>query len=215
KPTQHSVHALRAIGIQPDAIICRSEKEIDGDLKEKIALFCDVPREAVVSVPDVDSIYEVPLMLEASGLGKVMARHFELDETTHAPDNGPWIELVDGIKHPRASVPIALVGKYVALPDAYLSVIESLKHAGIHPRLAGAQGLRRGGRVRAPPPPLRVQQRVPRGAGRRGHGVQRRVAERPPGGDHRAGRPPVVRGEPVPPRVPLAPEPRAPGAHDA
>ncbi len=136
KPTQHSVHALRAIGIQPDAIICRSEKEIDADLKEKIALFCDVPREAVVSVPDVDSIYEVPLMLEASGLGKVMARHFELDESTHAPDNGPWIELVDGIKHPRASVPIALVGKYVALPDAYLSVIESLKHAGIHHGLA-------------------------------------------------------------------------------
>src|SRR5439155_64816 len=77
-----------------------------------------------------------PLMLEASGLGKVMARHFELDETTHAPDNGPWVELVDGIKHPRASVPIALVGKYVALPDAYLSVIESLKHAGIHHGLA-------------------------------------------------------------------------------
>src|SRR6267142_1481794 len=99
KPTQHSVQALRAIGIQPDAIICRSEIPIDADLKEKIALFTDVPREAVVSVPDVDSIYEVPLMLEASGLGKVMAKYFEL-------------------------------------PDAYLSVIESLKHAGIHHNLA-------------------------------------------------------------------------------
>src|SRR2546427_11866627 len=132
KPTQHSVQALRAIGIQPDAIICRSELPIDNDLKEKIALFTDVPREAVVSVPDVDSIYEVPLMLEASGLGKVMARHFELDEAVHAPESGPWIQLVDRIKHPRASVPIAIVGKYIQLPDAYLSVIESLRHAGIH-----------------------------------------------------------------------------------
>src|SRR5215467_1303155 len=136
KPTQHSVQALRAIGIQPDAIICRSEKAIDADLREKIALFTDVPREAVVSVPDVESIYEVPLMLEAAGLGKVMAKHFELDEATHAPDNGPWIQLVDRIKHPRASVPIAVVGKYVALPDAYLSVIEALKHAGMHHGLA-------------------------------------------------------------------------------
>ena len=103
KPTQHSVQALRAIGIQPDAIICRSERAIDADLKEKIALFTDVPREAVVSVPDVDSIYEVPLMLEASGLGKVMAKHFELDEATHVPDNGQWIQLVERIKHPRAT----------------------------------------------------------------------------------------------------------------
>src|SRR5258708_7159352 len=136
KPTQHSVQALRAIGIQPDAIICRSEIPIDADLKEKIALFTDVPREAVVSVPDVDSIYEVPLMLEASGLGKVMAKHFELDEAAHTPEHGPWIQLVDRIKHPKATVPIAIVGKYIALPDAYLSVIESLKHAGIHHNLA-------------------------------------------------------------------------------
>src|SRR5437899_8402673 len=132
KPTQHSVQALRAIGIQPDAIICRSELPIDNDLKEKIALFTDVPREAVVSVPDVESIYEVRLMLEASGLGKVMAKHFELDEAAHVPDLEPWTRMVDRIKHPRASVPIAIVGKYIQLPDAYLSVIESLRHAGIH-----------------------------------------------------------------------------------
>src|SRR2546428_9609109 len=131
-PTQHSVQALRAIGIQPDAIICRSELPIDNDLKEKIALFTDVPREAVVSVPDVESIYEVPLMLEASGLGKVMAKHFELDEAAHVPDLEPWTRMVDRIKHPRASVPIAIVGKYIQLPDAYLSVIESLRHARIH-----------------------------------------------------------------------------------
>src|SRR6202158_5411321 len=136
KPTQHSVQALRAIGIQPDAIICRSEIAIDADLKEKIALFTDVPRDGVYSVPDVDSIYEVPLMLEAAGLGKVMAKHFELEESTHVPDLGPWTQLVERIKHPRATVPIALVGKYVSLPDAYLSVIESLKHAGIHHNLA-------------------------------------------------------------------------------
>src|SRR6267143_7293123 len=136
KPTQHSVHALRAIGIQPDAIICRSEMPIGADLKEKIALFCDVPREAVVSVPDVDSIYEVPVMLEAAGLGRVMAKHFELDETTHAPENEPWVQMVEHIKHPRATVPVAVVGKYVALPDAYLSVIESLKHAGVHHNVA-------------------------------------------------------------------------------
>src|SRR5437660_8566652 len=136
KPTQHSVHALRAIGIQPDAIICRSEMPIGADLKEKIALFCDVPREAVVSVPDVDSIYEVPLMLEAAGFGRVMAKHFELDETSHAPENEPRVQMVEHIKHPRATVPVAVVGKYVALPDAYLSVIESLKHAGVHHNVA-------------------------------------------------------------------------------
>src|SRR5258708_13246055 len=75
-------------------------------------------------------------MLEASGLGRVMARHFELEESSHVPDLGPWTQLVDRIKHPRATVPVALVGKYVSLPDAYLSVIESLKHAGIHHNLA-------------------------------------------------------------------------------
>src|SRR5256714_4969463 len=132
KPTQHSVQALRAIGIQPDAIICRSELPIDNDLKEKIALFTDVPRDAVVSVPDVQSIYEVPRMLEDSGLGKVMAKHFELDEASHVPDLAPWTGLVERIRHPRATVPIAIVGKYIQLPDAYLSVIESLRHAGIH-----------------------------------------------------------------------------------
>src|SRR5881628_197185 len=109
KPTQHSVQALRGIGIQPDAIICRSELPIDNDLKEKIALFTDVPRDAVVSVPDVESIYEVPLMLEAAGLGKVMAKHFELDESIHVPDHAEWTELVNRIKHPRATVPIAIV----------------------------------------------------------------------------------------------------------
>jgi len=132
KPTQHSVQALRAIGIQPDAIVARSERAIDQDLKEKIALFGDVPREAVISVPDVDSIYEVPLMLEDAGLGRIMARHLGLDTPDHRPDLESWRSLTARMRRPKGSVPIALVGKYVQLPDAYLSVTESLRHAGFH-----------------------------------------------------------------------------------
>jgi CTP synthase len=132
KPTQHSVQALRAIGIQPDAIVARSEKPIDQDLKEKIALFGDVPREAVISVPDVDSIYEVPLLLEDAGLGRIMARHLGLDTPEHRPDLTFWRHLTERMRRPRGSVPVAVVGKYVQLPDAYLSVTEALRHAGFH-----------------------------------------------------------------------------------
>jgi CTP synthase len=132
KPTQHSVHALRGIGIQPDAIVARSEKPLDQDLKDKIALFCDVPREGVISVPDVQSIYEVPILLEESGLGGSIARHFGFDDLGHQPDHGPWIQMLERMRRPRGVVPVAIVGKYVALPDAYLSVIEALKHAGLH-----------------------------------------------------------------------------------
>jgi len=132
KPTQHSVQALRAIGIQPDAIVARSEQPIDQDLKDKIALFCDVPREAVVGVPDVESIYDVPLMLEAAGLGRTIARHLGLDTPNHQPDLEPWRRLTERMRRPKGTVPVALVGKYVQLPDAYLSVSESLRHAGFH-----------------------------------------------------------------------------------
>jgi CTP synthase len=132
KPTQHSVQALRAIGIQPDAIVARSEQPIDQDLKDKIALFCDVPREAVVGVPDVDSIYEVPLMLEAAGLGRAIARHLGVDSANHQPDLEPWHHLTERMRRPKGVVPVALVGKYVQLPDAYLSVSEALRHAGFH-----------------------------------------------------------------------------------
>src|SRR5437667_1011683 len=113
KPTQHSVQALRAIGIQPDAIICRSELPIDNDLKEKIALFTDVPREAVVSVPDVESIYEVPLMLEAAGLGKVVAKHFELDESTHVLDQSDWTEMHNRCMHTLSTVQAVLAGLFM------------------------------------------------------------------------------------------------------
>ena len=131
KPTQHSVQALRAIGIQPDAIVARSERPIDPGLKEKIALFCDVPREAVVSVPDVEFIYDVPLMLEDAGLGKIIARHLGFDDA-YKPDLEPWRRLAGRMRRPKGSVPVAVVGKYVQLPDAYLSVTEALRHAGFY-----------------------------------------------------------------------------------
>ena len=132
KPTQHSVQALRAIGIQPDAIVARAEEPVGQDLKDKIALFCDVPREAVISVHDADTIYRVPLILEEAGLGRILTRHFGLDTPEHQPDLAPFIRIVERITHPRGKVTIAVVGKYVALPDAYLSVTEALRHAGIH-----------------------------------------------------------------------------------
>ena len=131
KPTQHSVQALRAIGIQPDAIVCRSEQPIGQEIKDKIALFCDVPREAVISVPDADTIYRVPLMLEEAGLGKVLAHHFDLPGEGHEAGMEQLSAVVRRITNPRGVIPIAVVGKYVQLPDAYLSVTEALRHAGI------------------------------------------------------------------------------------
>ena len=133
KPTQHSVAALRSIGIQPDAIVCRSAREISVALKDKIALFCDVDRRAVISVPDADSIYEVPLMLEDSGLGNVIVE--ALDAPASPPDLSDWKELVHRIQHPAASVRIGVVGKYLPAPDAYISVTEALRHAGVHHNL--------------------------------------------------------------------------------
>jgi CTP synthase len=130
KPTQHSVQALRAIGIQPDAIVARSERPMEADLKEKIALFCDVPREAVIGVPDVDTIYAVPLMLEAAGLDRVILEHFQVDLEKHPPSLDDWRGLTERTRHPKGVVRVAVVGKYVQLPDAYLSVTEALRHAG-------------------------------------------------------------------------------------
>ncbi len=130
KPTQHSVQALRAIGIQPDAIVARSERPIGEELREKLALFCDVPAEGVISVPDVGSIYQVPLMLEEAGLGRLIVEHFRLHKARD-PELAPWRDLVERLQHPRGEITLAVVGKYVELPDAYLSVIEALTHAGI------------------------------------------------------------------------------------
>jgi CTP synthase len=130
KPTQHSVKELRSIGIQPDVIVCRSDRPISRGLKEKISLLCDVEVDAVVSAVDADSIYEVPLVLHAERLDAYLARHLHLPEVE--PDLGEWQALVRQIETATDPVRIAVVGKYVNLPDAYLSVIEALKHGGYH-----------------------------------------------------------------------------------
>jgi CTP synthase len=128
KPTQQSVRELRSLGIQPDIIIARAERPIPEDVKEKIALFCDVDRDAVISMPTADTIYEVPLILEESGLGAYLARELGLPREG---DLSEWRNLVEQIRRPRRPLRIAIVGKYVELPDAYMSVLESLTHAGL------------------------------------------------------------------------------------
>jgi CTP synthase len=128
KPTQHSVMELRRVGITADVIFCRADHPITDEIREKVALFADVDLEAVVPLPTVATIYEVPLVLEDHGLGNYIDQRLELDTTP--PDLRDWRALVEQIKTPKRTVPIALVGKYVELHDAYLSVVESLKHAG-------------------------------------------------------------------------------------
>ncbi|HEY1331736.1 MAG TPA: CTP synthase [Actinomycetota bacterium] len=130
KPTQHSVKELRSIGIQPDAIVCRSDRPIGRNLKEKVSLLCDVETRAVISAADVDSIYEVPLILHDEGLDSYLAAHLRLPEVE--PDLTEWRALVDRIEGADRPVEIAIVGKYVNLRDAYLSVMEALRHAGFH-----------------------------------------------------------------------------------
>ncbi len=130
KPTQHSVKELRAIGIQPDVIVCRSDHPVSGALKDKIALFCDVDREAVIPLETAETIYEVPLILEDAGLGPYVAARLGL--SAGAADLAEWREMVGRIKAPKERLDIALVGKYVQLQDAYISVRESLMHAGFH-----------------------------------------------------------------------------------
>jgi CTP synthase len=133
KPTQHSVRELRSLGIQPDAIVCRTDRPITEALKRKISLLSDVDVEAVVSAPDADSIYEIPLVLHAEGLDAYLVRHLRLEAKAAAePDLAEWRALVERIRSPRRKVRIALVGKYINLPDAYLSVTQALQHAGFH-----------------------------------------------------------------------------------
>jgi CTP synthase len=130
KPTQHSVNTLRSIGIQPDVIVARSEQPISEGLKEKIALFGDVELRAVINVPDARSIYEVPLLLEDTGLGDYIVQMLGIDASP--PDLAEWRELVGRIGAAKPPVRIAVVGKYVEMPDAYISVTESLRHAAVH-----------------------------------------------------------------------------------
>jgi len=129
KPTQHSVKELRSLGLQPDAIVCRSDRPIGRHLKEKISLLCDVPISGVVSAPDADSIYRVPLVLAKEGLDRELANHLRIETQ---PDMTEWNALVERIDSATGTVRIAIVGKYVNLRDAYLSVIEALKHGGFH-----------------------------------------------------------------------------------
>ncbi|HEY5585945.1 MAG TPA: CTP synthase [Ruminiclostridium sp.] len=129
KPTQHSVKELRSIGIQPDVIVCRTEKYLSQDMKDKISLFCNVPEGAVVQNLDAEVLYEVPLMLEKEGLAKIVCKRLGLE--CGEPNLTEWEEMVKRQKNPKSSVSIALVGKYVELHDAYLSVAESLRHGGI------------------------------------------------------------------------------------
>ncbi len=129
KPTQHSVKELRGIGIQPNVIICRSDFAIDDNLRDKISLFTDVEKEAVVPLVTARNIYEVPLVLEDFGLGKLVTRQLDLPDRT--PDLSAWRALMRRIDAPKEPVRIAVVGKYVELPDAYISVREALFHAGL------------------------------------------------------------------------------------
>ena len=129
KPTQHSVKELRSIGIQPDILICRSDRPIPSSLKQKMSEFCDVPVECVIAAQDANNIYEVPLLMEREGLAQQAIDLLHLEQ--RQPDLIGWQTLVDRLAHPTHRIEVAIVGKYVRLSDAYLSVVEALRHAAI------------------------------------------------------------------------------------
>jgi CTP synthase len=129
KPTQHSVKELRSLGIQPDILVCRSDRTLPPGMKEKISGFCDVPATCVIACPDAASIYEVPLVLEQEGLANQALDLLQLEQ--RLPDLTQWADLVERLYHPIHKIEIAIVGKYVQLGDAYLSVVEALRHAAI------------------------------------------------------------------------------------
>ena len=132
KPTQASVKELQGMGIQPDVIVCRSEQPLDQGLKDKIALFCNVPSSHVLQNLDVEYLYEAPLAMERENLAKVACECLRLD--CPEPDLKDWEDMVDALRHPNKEVTVALVGKYTQLHDAYISVVEALKHGGIASR---------------------------------------------------------------------------------
>ena len=131
KPTQHSVKELRAIGIQPDILLCRSERELPDDMKEKIALFCDVDIEAVGTAVDVASVYECPIVFAEQGVDEMALRLLNLEHTTGPRDMSRWTQMVGRLKHPKHQVSIGLVGKYVEYEDSYKSLKEALLHGGL------------------------------------------------------------------------------------
>ena len=132
KPTQHSVKELRSIGIQPDILVCRSEKVLPAEQRRKIALFTNVPEKAVISAFDVDDLYKIPELMQSQGLGDIVADQLRLD--LPPADLSEWRTIVEAKKNPEAEVNIAMVGKYVDLRDAYISLSEALLHGGIHTR---------------------------------------------------------------------------------
>ena len=133
KPTQHSVRDLRSIGIQPDILLCRTDRFLDPDIKRKIALFCDVDEEAVITAKDVQTIYEVPLVLAAEGLDRIVLKYLHLPQTERRMQ--AWEELVSRIKNPKDEITIHVVGKYVGYEDSYKSLNEALYHGGFAHRL--------------------------------------------------------------------------------
>ena len=129
KPTQHSVKELQSLGIQPDILVCRTEKDIPDSIREKLALFCNVRKTSVVQNKTADNLYAVPLMLEEEGLAREVCNHLKLEK--YVPDNTKWEEMIEDIrKIGEQKVTVAIVGKYIQLEDSYISVIESLHHAG-------------------------------------------------------------------------------------
>ena len=130
KPTQHSVKELRGMGIQPDFILLRSDSSLSDGIRAKVSLFCDVDESAVIPLVSADTMYEVPLIMETNGLGDLIVQRFNLPKTK--PDLMDWYDVVERIKHPDRRLGIAIVGKYVELVDAYMSVREALYHAGAH-----------------------------------------------------------------------------------
>ncbi|WP_239488699.1 CTP synthase [Luteitalea sp. TBR-22] len=133
KPTQHSVRDLRSIGIQPDILLCRTDRTLPRDIKRKIALFCDVNEDAVITARDVSSVYEVPLALAEEGIDHIVLKQLSLPDTPRPA--GQWEELLDRIRHPQDEVTIHVVGKYVGLEDSYKSLTEALFHGGFKHRL--------------------------------------------------------------------------------
>lgn len=129
KPTQHSVKELREIGIQPDILVCRTERFLSTEMKEKISLFCNVEKDAVITAQDVDVIYEVPLLFHREGIDEIITS--KLNIWTRKPDLSQWEQIVEAIRNPKFDVEIALVGKYVRLKDSYKSLNEALVHGGI------------------------------------------------------------------------------------
>ncbi|HET9371642.1 MAG TPA: CTP synthase, partial [Vicinamibacterales bacterium] len=133
KPTQHSVRDLRSIGIQPDVLLCRTDRALDRDMKKKIALFCDVDEEAVITARDVSSIYEVPLNLAGEGLDRILLQRLHLPQTEARMD--AWEDLVERVRQPKDEITIHFVGKYVEYEDSYKSINEALRHGGFKHRL--------------------------------------------------------------------------------